>query len=84
MKNMIKYFQEKIDKYVVRRFQQLMPKELIRAMYRKIAEGELSITTKTVEVKKGKIRYTLLIAKDKNLQTVFNLGRHYELEPAKR
>jgi len=72
------YIQAKIDKYVIKRFQQLMPKELITSLYRIVVERDLVITTKIVEVKKGKIRYTLMIVKDKNLQTVFNLGRHYE------
>jgi len=70
------YIQSKIDKYVIKRFAEIMPKELIKSLYRHIAETELQITTKTDEVKKGKIKYTLLISKDKNLQTVFNLGRH--------
>jgi hypothetical protein len=85
MKKFIKtvkdYIQSKIDKYVVKRFQQIFPKELIRSLYRRIAEDELQITTKEIEVKKGKIRYTLLVIKDKGLKTVFNLGRHFEDKP---
>lgn len=42
----------------------------------------LGIATKEVRVKKGKRRYTLLIAKDGNNETVFNLGRHLEIEPS--
>ena len=83
MKKLIKFIQQKIDKYVIKRFQALMPKEIITALYRKIAERDLQITTKIIEIKKGEIRYTLLIIKDKNLQTVFNLGRHYEQTPIK-
>ena len=74
------YIQLKIDKYVIKRFVQILPKELIKSLYKQIAEDELSITTKVVEVKKGKIRYDLLISKDRNLQTVFNLGRHHDKE----
>jgi hypothetical protein len=81
IKNIRDYIQAKIDKYVIKRFQAIFPKELVKSLYRNIAEDELLITTKIVEVKKGKIRYTLVIVKDKNLKTVFNLGRHYELEP---
>lgn len=36
------------------------------------------------EVKKGKIRYTLLIYRDDQGKTVFNLGRHGELTPKQR
>lgn len=78
MKKIIAYIRTKIDKYVVKRFQVLMPKELITALYRKVVENDLNITTKEIRVKKGKIRYTLLVVKDKDLKTVFNLGRHYE------
>jgi transposase len=81
IKNVRDYVQAKIDKYVVKRFVEILPKELIKSLYRQIAENELQITTKIVEVKKGKIRYTLMVVKDKNLQTVFNLGRHYEQTP---
>ncbi len=50
--------------------------EIVEKMYKKQAKNNLAIDTKIVNVKKGKIRYRLLIAKDKNLKTVFNLGRH--------
>ena len=72
------YIQAKIDKYVVKRFQEILPKELIKSLYRSIAESDLQITTKIIDVKKGKVRYTLLIIKDKALKTRFNLGRHFE------
>ena len=75
------YIQAKIDKYVVKRFQEILPKELVKSLYRSIAEKELQITTKIVDVKKGKIKYILMIVKDKNLQTIFNLGRHFDSEP---
>lgn len=81
MKKIIIWIQNKIDKYVIARFQKLMPKEIIRSLYRIVAEGDLEITTKVVEVKKGKIRYTLVITKDKNLKTIFNIGRHFEQIP---
>ena len=81
MKKLINWIQSKIDKYVIKRFQQLMPKELIRQLYKIVAEGDLQISVKEIEVKKGKIKYTLLIVKDKNLKTVFNLGRHFTQEP---
>lgn len=75
------YIQSKIDKYVIRRFQQLMPTALITALYKIIATNNLTLTEKIIEVKKGKIRYTLLVIKDKDCQTIFNLGRHYEAIP---
>jgi hypothetical protein len=74
------YIQAKIDKYVVKRFAMLLPKDLITSLYKQIAERDLVITTKEVQVKKGNRKYTLLVAKDKNLATVFNLGRHEENE----
>jgi hypothetical protein len=83
-KSVVEYIQAKIDKYVIKRFQQLMPKELITALYRTVVERDLQITTKVIDVKKGKIRYTLLIIKDRDLQTVYNLGRHFEQEPKLR
>ena len=78
------WIQQKIDKYVIKRFQQLMPKGLITELYRKVVERDLLIQTRTVFVKKGKIRYTLLIIKNRNLETVYNLGRHYEQVPKLR
>jgi hypothetical protein len=76
MKKLIIYIQSKIDKYVVKRFQKLMPKELIRTLYRSVAEGDLDVTVKIIEVKKGRIKYYLVIAKDKDLKTKFTLSRH--------
>lgn len=67
-----------IKTYVVKRFTQLLPKKLIKSLYRMVVDGELQITTKVIGVKKGKIKYTLLVIKDRNLETVFNLGRHYD------
>ena len=85
MKKLIKtiadYIQAKIDKYVIKRFEQLMPKELITKLYRIVGVWDLQITTKEVSVKKGKMRYTLFVAKDRDLKTVFNLGRHFMTEP---
>lgn len=74
------YIQAKIDKYVVKRFVEILPKALIKSLYRQIAERDLVITTKEVQVKKGNRKYTLLVVKDRNLTTVFNLGRHKEVE----
>lgn len=82
MKKLFVYIQGKIDEYVIKRFKQLMPKELISSLYKLIVKRDLEITTKEINVKKGRIRYTLLIVKDKNLKTIFNLGRHFESEPA--
>lgn len=78
--NIKAWFQAKIDKYVIKRFATILPKPLIKSLYRQIAESDLQITTKEVQVKKGKRKYTLLVVKDKNLQTVFNLGRYDENE----
>jgi len=70
------YIQAKIDRYVIKRFRAILPKELIKSLYCSIRKNEIQINTKVVEVKKGKIRYTLLIVEDKNGKTFFNLGRH--------
>jgi len=82
MKTLIKkiknWIQIKIDKYVIKRFQILMPKTLIKSLYRMIVEDELQITTKVIDVKKGKIKYTLIIVEDRNGKTRFNLGRHFK------
>ena len=51
--------------------------DIITDMYKKIAMDNLKIAEKQVNVKKGDRRYyTLLIFKDSNLQTIFNIGRH--------
>ncbi len=88
MKKIIKiiaeFIREKIDKYVVNRFVQIMPKALITELYRKVVERDLLIQTRTVFVKKGKIKYTLLIIKNRHFETVYNLGRHYGHEPKLR
>ena len=76
MKKIIAYIQAKIDKYVIKRFQKLMPKELIKSLYRAIAENELKITEKEISVKKGRIKYTLLVIESKDGQRTYNLGRH--------
>jgi hypothetical protein len=70
-----KHIQPKIDEFVIRRFTILMPKALITSLYKKIAESELQISTREVHVKKGNIKYTLLIVKNRNLETVYHLGR---------
>jgi hypothetical protein len=70
-----KYIQPKIDEFVIRRFTILMPKALITSLYRKIAESELQISTREIIVKKGNIKFTLLIIKNKDLETVYQLGR---------
>lgn len=66
-----------LDMKAIERFKRIMPKDIITALYRMVAEKELLITTKEIAVKKGKIKYTLFIVKDKGLKTVFNLGRHH-------
>ena len=67
-----------IDSLVIKRFKKIMPKDVITALYRIVVERDLNITTKEISVKKGKIKYTLLVMKDRNMKTVFNLGRHFE------
>ena len=52
-----------------------MYRNFITNEYRKIAQSDLVVGTKEVQVKKGKRRYTLFFVKDENLQTRFNLGR---------
>jgi hypothetical protein len=68
-------------KTMIKRFQKLMPEELITSLYRMIVKNNLQITTKVVNVKKGKIKYTLVIIKDRELKTVFNIGRHFDQAP---
>ena len=75
MKKLLKRFRKLFDGYVIKRFQSIAPKWLIIDMYKKIARNELLIDIKKIRVKKGAVRYTLLICKDKNLKTKFNLGR---------
>jgi len=71
------YIQKKIDKYVIKRFQELLPKRLIINLYRAIAKESLRVTTKVVNVKKGKIRYTLVVIEDREGKTIYNLGRYF-------
>jgi hypothetical protein len=52
-------------------------------IYTDIAIFDLQIETKMVNVKKGKRKYTLFIAKDKENKTVFNIGRHKDYTPYK-
>ncbi len=44
MKKLIKtvrdYIQAKIDKYVVKRFEEILPKELITSLYRRVVERD--------------------------------------------
>jgi len=70
---LIERFKKRFDGYVINRFYELNPKPLIIHLYKRIALNELEIATEIIYVKKGKIRYTLLIAKDKNLKTKFYL-----------
>ena len=71
------YIQSRIDKYVLKRFVEILPKALITSLYRQFAKDELEITTKVVPVKKGKIRYTLVVIEDRGQKTVYNLGRYF-------
>jgi hypothetical protein len=76
MKKLIEKIQEKIDRYVVKRFQALAPSSIVQALYKRQAIDQLQLTEKIINVKKGKRRYTLIVCKDRNLQTIFNIGRH--------
>ena len=75
------FIRGKFDRWAIARVSDLTPKAIITELYRKIAERDLLISTRTVCVKKGKIRYYLFIVKNKNLETVFNLGRCPEYDP---
>lgn len=75
------WIRNKINNFAIKRFISLMPKTIITELYRKVVERDLQITTKTIFVKKGHLRYTLIVVKDKNLQTIFNLGRHGSNQP---
>ena len=72
---LIEKFRTLFDGYVLARFEKLLPKDIITRLYRVIVISDLNIQTREISVKKGKLRYTLLIVKDKNLKTKFNLGR---------
>ena len=84
MKKLSKWIQTKIDAYVIKRFKALLPKNLITELYRKIAKNDLQLDIKEVNVKKGKRRYTLLVVKDRNCKTVFNIGRCQDSEIYKK
>jgi hypothetical protein len=77
MRKIIKKINEWLDDFAINRFKKLMPKEIITSLYRLVVERDLNITTKEINVKKGKRRYTLLVIKNKNLETVYNIGRHF-------
>jgi hypothetical protein len=87
MKKLFKQFKvwiiSKIDNFTVNRFKLISPaySALITELYRKVAKDNLNITTEIIEVKKGEVRYKLLVIKDKNLKTVYNLGRYYSDAP---
>ena len=77
--NIKTWINDKLNKFAVNRFKLISPaySVLITELYRKIAKDSLRIDIKIIEVKKGKIRYKLLILKDKDLKTVYNLGRYH-------
>ena len=75
MKKLLERFRTLFDGYVLARFESLFPKDLIKHLYQKIAIDSLKLETREISVKKGRVKYTLLICKDKGLQTKFNLGR---------
>lgn len=75
---------EWLDNWAISRFKSIMPKELITSLYKRIASNDLQIHTRIVTVKKGKIRYKLLITHSNDLKTVHNLGRHNQQEPKLR
>jgi len=76
IKKGLQCIQSKIDKYVLKRFEQLLPEKLITVLYKKVAKNDLVIDEREIRVKKGKIKYTLFIVKDKDCKTIFNLGRN--------
>ena len=76
MRKIKQFIKTKLDSFAIKRFKTLAPIGLITQLYKTIAKNNLDITTQEVNVKKGKRRYTLLIAKDKECKTTFNLGRH--------
>ena len=51
-------------------------RDRIRAMYKNIAEKELVLSTELKPIKKGADKYHVIVCKDKNLKTVFNVNRH--------
>lgn len=76
MKNIVEKIKKMFDGYVIRRFTHLMPAKLITSLYREIASGDLKLDIREVSVKKGRVKYALLICKDRELKTKFNLGRN--------
>ena len=81
MKRLKAWIKSKLDQWAIERFTMLMPKKLITDLYIKIATKDLKLEERVINVKKGSRRYTLLILKDRNGETVFNLGRHGSTEP---
>ena len=50
--------------------------QAIKTMYKYIAQKELVLSTELKPIKKGNRKYHIIVCKDKNLKTIFNLGRH--------
>ncbi|MBE9489921.1 MAG: hypothetical protein IMY67_06480, partial [Bacteroidetes bacterium] len=48
----------------------------IKMMYKYIAQKELVLSTELKPIKKGTRKYYIIVCKDKNLTTIFNLNRH--------
>ncbi len=51
-------------------------RDRIKVMYKNIAEKELVLSTELKPIKKGNDKYHIIVCKDTNLKTVFNLNRH--------
>lgn len=50
----------------------------VRQLYQTIRQEEFALTHKIVHVKKGKIKYDLLVIETGDKRIKFNLGRHHD------
>jgi len=49
---------------------------LIKKLYKQIRKNEFQLTQEIIHVKKGKLRYTLIIFETENQKYRVNIGRH--------
>ena len=79
MKKLKQFIKLKLDLFAIKRFMKLMPKQLITQMYKSIAQSDIEIASKVVNVKKGGLKYTVVYLETKNLEGKFVISRHGEL-----
>jgi hypothetical protein len=65
-----------IKKLHLKLIKRIASNEIITELYRAIAKKDILVNTESVvRVKKGKIRYSLVVFKDKNLRTKFWISK---------